>query len=104
MDKPAIDNGVATMRYERDVRRYLVTWEFDGEDCDNPVAAARQAWEAMRAENSAACVFKVYDSEGIDHLIDLAAIDDGDACAACGSSWIEGGRCEDCGGEVVANG
>lgn len=54
---------------------YLVTWEMEIE-ADSPEDAARKALEVHRRPDSIATVFKVYDDKGIDHIIDLTALDE----------------------------
>lgn len=49
---------------------YVVTWEMDI-DAETPQDAARQAWAAMRAEDSTANVFDVLDEDGECTRVDL---------------------------------
>ncbi|WP_342361385.1 hypothetical protein [Terrarubrum flagellatum] len=76
---------------------YRVCWEIDDQTADSPEAAARIAWELMRRSESTANVFKVFDEDGEEHIIDLQEIDEDRAtneiaektCRAAG--WEHGG-------------
>ena len=50
--------------------RYLVTWEMDIY-ADSPREAAEKAWGHMRAPNSTANVFTVFNKDGVGTIIDL---------------------------------
>ncbi len=55
--------------------RYGVSWEIDVEDCHSPTGAAVEAWEAMRREDSTACIFTVTNRDtGAVKMIDLETI------------------------------
>lgn len=56
------------------MKTYHVTWEIDI-DADSPEAAAREALRIQRDAASSATVFCVWDEDGIDTTVDLAAID-----------------------------
>ena len=51
-------------------QRYLVTWEMDIY-ADSPREAAEKAWDHMRASDSIANVFNVFDENGEKTLVDL---------------------------------
>lgn len=50
--------------------RYLVIWEMDIY-ADSPQEAAEKAWGHMRAPDSIANVFNVFDKDGVGTIIDL---------------------------------
>lgn len=68
---------------------YHVTWEIDV-DGDNPVEAARKAWEAMRAQDSTANVFQICAEGGEPVGVDLMAVEDGLQCRICATPCPEG--------------
>lgn len=81
--------------------QYLVTWEIDILDADNPREAAQKAWEHMRREDSTANVFDVTDPQGDTVRVDLSEEegsdddedDDPDLCPKCGEHPLSG-RCK----------
>ena len=51
-------------------QRFHVMWEIDLY-AETPQEAAEQAWELMRALDSTACVFEVFDEGGCGTQVDL---------------------------------
>lgn len=50
---------------------YVVEWSIDVEDVENPLAAAVEAWDAMRREGSIANAFEVSDHHYMTTHVDL---------------------------------
>jgi hypothetical protein len=53
------------------MKRYLVVWEIDVFDVENPREAAKQAMEIQHDPTSVATVFDVFDEDGNKTHIDL---------------------------------
>lgn len=56
--------------------RYLITWELGPLEYDDPIAAARHAWEIMQRPGSTANVFNVIDEAGNSTTVDLQEIEE----------------------------
>lgn len=87
---------------------YHVSWEIDIASAENPVDAARQAWEAMRREGSIANVFMVQEEDTAEAIkVDLTEVDEDGACRTCGQHYEDGGdgydgECPDCADKTSA--
>lgn len=53
------------------ITRYTVMWKIDVY-ADQPIDAAKEAWESMRALNSTANCFEVINQDGVQTNVDLS--------------------------------